>query len=129
MTAVYTFNYDITYYPPIPSVELTIGPALGETVMELKALVDSGADATLVPVYYLRQLGARRSRKAWMRGTTGERVLIDLYTIAIRIGSYQQGLLEVVGASADDEVIVGRDVLNQLIVTLNGPAFAVELRD
>jgi hypothetical protein len=27
MTAVYTFDYDTTYYPPIPSVELTIGPA------------------------------------------------------------------------------------------------------
>lgn len=127
MTAIYTFNYDTSYNPSIPSVDLEIGPALGEMAMELKAVVDSGADASLVPIQYLQQLGARRSRKAWMRGTTGERVLVDLYAVAIRIGPYQQGLLDVVGTTIDDEVIIGRDVLNHLTVTLNGPASVVEL--
>ncbi|CUS04532.2 protein of unknown function [Candidatus Promineifilum breve] len=127
MTAIYTFNYDTSYNPSIPSVDLEIGPALGEMAMELKAVVDSGADASLVPIHYLQQLGARRSRKAWMRGTTGERVLVDLYAVAIRIGPYQQGLLDVVGTTIDDEVIIGRDVLNHLTVTLNGPASVVEL--
>lgn len=127
MTLVYTFDYDTTYSPPIPAVELRIGPALEEAVIGLKAVVDSGADATLVPVQFLQQLGARRSRKAWMRGTTGNRVLVDLYTIAVRFGPYQQGLLEVIGATASDEVIVGRDILNHLVVTLNGPAHVVEL--
>ena len=62
-----------------------------------------------------------------MRGTTGERVLVDLYTIAVQIGPYQQGLLEVVGVTTDDEVILGRDVLNHLVATLNGPAYVVEV--
>lgn len=128
MTTVHTFDYDTTYHPPIPTVELIIGPALKEVTLELKALVDSGADATLVPVSILKQLGARRSRKAWMRGTTGGRVLVDLYAIAVQVGPYQQGLLDVVGAVVGDEVIVGRDILNHLIVTLNGPAHVVELQ-
>ncbi|HEY1409731.1 MAG TPA: hypothetical protein VF434_12370 [Promineifilum sp.] len=128
MTAIYTFGYDTTYYPSIPVVELGIGPALGETVMALSAVVDSGADATLVPIHFLEQIGARRSRKAWMRGTTGDRALVDLYHIAVQIGPYRQGLLEVVGAIADDEVIVGRDILNHLVVILNGPASAVEIQ-
>lgn len=62
-----------------------------------------------------------------MTGTTGERVLIDLYNVAIQVGPYHQSLLEVVGAAAEDEVIVGRDILNHLIVTLNGPTYVVEV--
>ena len=127
MTVVFTYDYDTTYQPPMPMVELKVGPALQEASLELAALVDSGADATIVPLRYLRQLQARRSRKAWMRGTTGERVLIDLYNVAIRIGPYQQSLPEVVGVASEDEVIVGRDVLNHLNVTLNGPAYVTEV--
>ena len=43
--------------------------------------------------------------------------------VAIRIGPYQQGLLDVVGTTIDDEVIIGRDVLNHLTVTLNGDVY------
>jgi hypothetical protein len=35
--------------------------------------------------------------------------------------------MEVIAELQDDEVILGRDVLNQLIVTLNGLASAVEI--
>lgn len=64
MTVVFTYDYDTTYQPPMPMVELKVGPALQEASLELAALVDSGADATIVPLRYLRQLQARRSRKA-----------------------------------------------------------------
>jgi len=127
MTVVYTYDYDTTFQPPMPIVELKVGPALQETTLELAALVDSGADATMVPLRYLRQLQARRSRKAWMRGTTGERVLIDLYHVSIQLGPYRQSLLEVVGVDNEDEVIVGRDILNHLTVTLDGPAYVTEV--
>lgn len=126
--AIFTYEYDSAYVPPIPAVDLEIGPALGETVLALRVLVDSGADASLVPLPYLQQLGARRSRKAWMRGVTGRRVLVDLYAVAVRLGPYQQDMLEVIGGTEGQEAVIGRDVLNQLVVTLNGPASVVELQ-
>jgi predicted aspartyl protease len=127
MNLVYTYEYDTTYRPPAPMAELMIGPALSEPALELIALVDSGADATSVPLRHLETIDARRSRKAWMRGMTGSSVLVDLYVVAIRLGPYQQGVVEVVADTLHEEAIIGRDILNHLSVTLNGPAHTVLL--
>jgi hypothetical protein len=127
MNKVYTYEYDATYDPAMPVVDIEIGRAMAETSLAVTALVDSGADATMIPIGYLRQIHARRSRKTWMRGTTGERMLIDLYPISIQLGPFAQAHLEAVGDTQNDEVIVGRDVLNHLSVNLNGPANAVEI--
>lgn len=128
MTAVFTYNYDHHYHPPMPMVELSIGLPLSETIVDLPVIVDSGADATMIPVHYLQQVGARRSRKAIMRGVTGVGSLVNLYAVAIQFGPYRQGFAEVVGVVDGGETIVGRDLLNHLMVTLNGPALVVEVQ-
>ena len=127
MTAIFTYNYSSDYHPSMPMVDLSIGLPLTEPTVGLQAIVDSGADATMIPVEYLRQIGARRSRKALMRGVTGDGALVDLFAVAVQLGPYQQRFLEVVGVTDSDEAIVGRDVLNHLMVTLNGPAAVVEV--
>ncbi|MBK8904491.1 MAG: retroviral-like aspartic protease family protein [Anaerolineaceae bacterium] len=127
MTKIYTYEYDNDYSPAMPVVDIVIGRAMGAASLALKALVDSGADATIIPVHSLQEIRARRSRKMWMSGTTGGRVLVDLYQVSLQLGPLTQALLEVVGSTQNDEVIVGRDVLNHLTVTLNGPAHSVEV--
>ncbi len=127
MTAVFSYNYDSDYHPPMPMVELAIGLPLSETTLEVRAIVDSGADATIIPVRTLQEVGAHRSRKAVMRGVTGVGMLVDLYAVAVQLGSYRQGFMEVVGVVDNDEAIIGRDILNHLAVTLNGPALVVEV--
>jgi hypothetical protein len=47
----------------------------------------------------------------------------------MKVGSYRQGRLEVVGDTLNNEVIIGRDALNHLIVTLNGLAHIVSVTD
>ena len=54
-------------------------------------------------------------------------MLVDLYQISLQLGPFTQTLLEVVGGIQNDEGIIGRDVLNHLMVTLNGPAYSVEV--
>ena len=54
-------------------------------------------------------------------------MLVDLYQVSLQLGPFAQMFLEVVGSTQNDEVIVGRDVLNHLTVTLNGPAHSVEV--
>lgn len=111
----------------MPVVDIEIGRAMDAASLALKAVVDSGADATIIPAHSLQEIRARRSRKMWMSGTAGGRVLVDLYQVSLQLGPFAQTLLEVVGSTQNDEVIVGRDVLNHLSVTLNGPAHAVEV--
>jgi hypothetical protein len=127
MTSVYSYNYNSDYHPAMPMGELSVGLPLGDMLITLQAIVDSGADATMIPLEHLRQIGARRSRKVMMRGVTGGGELVDLYAVAIQLGSYRQGFLEIVGIADSDETIIGRDILNHLSVTLNGPAAVVEV--
>ncbi len=68
---VYTYQYDADYEPAMPIVDIRIGRAMAEVSLTLTSLVDSGADATMIPIRYLQQVHARRSRKKWMRGATG----------------------------------------------------------
>ncbi len=127
MSLVYTYDYDSDYQPAMPTAEITIGPAMVEAFLTLTALVDSGADATMIPRRYLQQFRARPGRQAYLRGTTGRRKLVNLYPISLQLGPFHYAHLEVVGGSDQDEVIIGRDVLNDLTITLDGPAGSVQI--
>ena len=107
---VYSFDYDTSYIPAMPTAEIRIGRALHDPTLTLTALVDSGADGTIIPVSYLKQIRARKAGKTWMRGTTGERAQVDLYQVSLQLGSYHRGRLEVVGDTRNLEVIIGRDL-------------------
>ena len=127
MTAVFMYNYNSDYHPAMPMVEISIGLPMTDTAIDVRGIVDSGADATIIPVRYLLEMGARLSRKAIMRGVAGGEALVDLYAISIRLGPYRQGFVEVVGDISGDETIIGRDILNHLSVVLNGLGTAVEV--
>ena len=127
MSLVYTYDYNRDYQPAMPTVRIEIGPAMAAVSLPLTALVDSGADATIIPQRYLQQIRARRGRTAWMRGTTGVRKRVMLYPISLQLGSFKQMHLEVVADDEYDEIIIGRDVLNHLTVTLDGPANSVQI--
>ena len=62
-----------------------------------------------------------------MRGVTGVSTLVDLYAVAVQLGPYRQGFVEVVADTSGDETIIGRDILNHLSVMLNGPGAVVEV--
>ena len=124
---IHQHDYSSDYQPPIPMIEIVVSRRAGQDELTLKAIVDSGADATMIPTPYLQQLKARKRHTAWLSGTAGGRYEASIYTVVIQIGSHQPMYVDVVGSERHDEVIVGRDVLNQLIVTLNGLAYTVEV--
>jgi hypothetical protein len=126
---LYSFDYDMSYIPSIPIVEIQIRYAESAPNVSLMAIVDSGADATIIPIQYLQQVQARPGKKAWLRGTVQQRAKVDRYWVWIHLGRHRPMHLQVVGDPQGDEAILGRDGLNQFIVTLNGRASVVEVSD
>ena len=123
------FDYDSTYQPAAPIVEIEIdGYHASFGSRRLWAMVDSGADATMIPLEFLSVVGATYQETLWMHGVSGVRVEVDLYLVAIRIGSILLRGLHVVAAPAGSEALIGRDVLNQVVVTLDGPAAIVSVQ-
>ena len=126
---VYNYDYDTTYNPAMPIIEIKVGNIATLPTLVLKALVDSGSDGTIIPLPYLKQIGARKYQKKWMRTITGQRAQIGLYLISIQIGIAQRARLAVAGDPQLEEAIIGRDLLNQFVVTLDGLASAILISD
>lgn len=124
------YPYSSEYLPAAPVVEIrlgTPGAELGSGFLE--AFVDTGADATLVPMAHLRQAKAKKVDQAALRSQWGERRMVTLYAVALEINQYHFAAIRVVGDEIGNEVILGRSVLNHLRLLLDGPAGMVEVLD
>lgn len=92
------------------------------------ALLDSGADATLVPTSLATQMGIAEGRRIAIRSHFGERRFARMYMISLRVEGILLPSIYVVG-DAGDEIILGRDVLNKLPLFLDGPSHQTDLLD
>ena len=60
-------------------------------------------------------------------GVTGKSVGVELYFVEIQIGDLIIPGVKAISSRSSKEVILGRDVLNHLIVTLDGIAGTTEI--
>ena len=125
--AVYTHDYDAGYNPAMPIVEIQLRRSASQPPISLSAIVDTGSDATMIPLHHLRQLQARKGHRQMLSGIAGGRYEVDLYSVSVQIGNHRPIYVDVAGMSGQREAIIGRDVLNQFVVTLNAPAHVVEV--
>jgi predicted aspartyl protease len=121
------FPYDTTYDPPLPVCDVLLTAVPTGRRVELTAIIDTGADGTIVPVRYLRGIGARRAFEAGLRSQWGERRTVFLYLVDLQIGEVVLPGVYVVGDELGEETVLGRNVLNQLRVLLDGPAALTQL--
>lgn len=115
--------YDSNLFdPPAPVASVTIrDPRNGNTQSEVLMLIDTGADITLVPKHSVNQLESDLDPRAHyeLRGFDGNRsfaqsVELDLLFLEKTF----KGRFLIVDSQAD---ILGRDILNLVIITLDGP--------
>ena len=117
------FKYSRDYYPPAPTAEVTfITAAESLRAGPFVAVVDSGADGTIVPITYLNEIQASPTVEMTLRSQWGERRRVLLYLVDVQLGEITLPGIEVVGDELSDEIVVGRDVLNRLRILLDGPA-------
>lgn len=124
-----SFDYDRAYFPAFPVIELTIKAVATGRRQSIIGLIDSGSDATQIPQAILEVIGARRMDARWVRDLSGIRHFAPVYGVQLQIGDVALSGVEVIGRTGTTEVIIGRDVLNQMIVTLNGLAHVTEIHD
>ncbi len=82
-----------------------------------------------MPLNILERIAAPNTdrRNFYLRGITGERKRVDIYSV-----TFYLGILPIFGVRAvaleSSEAIIGRDVLNQLEICLIGPAYTTEVQ-
>lgn len=115
------YRYDASFDPPAPVVPVQIGtPLSSSAAVTISAFVDSGADTTAIPATVTRQLQMRRADVARLKGFDGVVRELPVFSIALALADGRQRVMRAV-AWEESYVLLGRDLLNQLKVTLDGP--------
>jgi hypothetical protein len=113
------------YRPPFPALQATLRSETGQRG-PLSALIDTGADATLIPRAWLAEIDAVESGWALLRSHFGERQQAQKFLVELQIGPTVIPGLYVVADESGDELILGRgvespDALSGRAATTNRP--------
>lgn len=129
MSDVLSFVYDSSYFPSAPFISVTVdGYATSRSPVTVHAFADSGADGTMLPQDILMEVGTEYEDTVLLRGTAGGMQTLDRYTVRVRIGEKTVDSVSAVATATGSEPLLGRDVLNHLVMTLNGLDEVTEIR-
>ncbi|MEW5870787.1 MAG: hypothetical protein AB1894_16050 [Chloroflexota bacterium] len=122
------FPYDRRYSPAAPTLEIKLSAPGEEPKTEtLTALIDTGADGTLIPETYLETAEAIAVGSALLTGILGETRQVTCYEVDIHLANRVFPSAVVVANEYSHEIILGRNLLNKMILLLNGPNNESEL--
>lgn len=116
--------------PPAPSVLLNLAhPTTGSAVGDVPALVDTGADQTVLPSSLIAALGLPQADQEVVKGFDGASQLLPTYIVRLQVRDLPSIEFEVIGTDKVGNVVLGRDVLNRYKLTLDGPGQVLEIAD
>lgn len=116
-----TFNY-AAESPPAPYVLVTVARLDGTVVAaDLPAKVDSGAAQTIVPAPIVERLGLEEVARHEFEGLGGARVTLSIFRVYLMIRGCPTLEVNVAGSDGEPYILLGRDVLNQFKIILDGP--------
>ena len=122
------YTYSRNYTPAVPTLEIYLGlPGESPLVGPLVAVVDTGADGTLVLAKTLAPFWPAETDRIWIVGQWGGRHLAKAYMLDLHIGELRLPAMRVTSDDRGNEIILGRDVLNKLRLRLDGPAHTTEI--
>jgi predicted aspartyl protease len=122
--------YNHALYPPAPALEIRlINPLSGQKSVLFHAVLDTGADTTVVPTKLLKQLGLHPLRKEQVRGLWGGYGVVQVFVVDFEMDGRLLDGIEVLGTPEERQILIGRNLSNQLRLYLDGPEQTVELMD
>lgn len=115
--------YDKDFPPPAPVVNVEVAHLNGQRFIPTLALIDSGADLSVMPRHLKERLAIPITETRSFGVADGSSCPMQMGYFRIKLAvNGQEYEEEVKGAISDDEVfLLGRDFLNKLKMTLDGP--------
>jgi len=114
-------TYDSNYTPPFPVLPIILHNSKKElSVSCQKAHLDTGADSTIIPHTLPDKIESEEIDINYIQSHWGERRQISVHSIDIEVDGEYLSAIEVVRDDVGKEILIGRNVLNRLIILLDG---------
>jgi predicted aspartyl protease len=115
-----------TYTPlgkePAPFVHVTVKhPATSAELVNQPAQLDTGADRTIIPSSAVKNLGLVRLDRIDCAALDGRIVSLFTFLVQLAIQNQPARPVEVAASEGEPWILLGRDVLNQYRILLDGP--------
>lgn len=121
-------SYSDSVFPPIPVLDVSFSaPTLENWSGPFMAIVDSGADFTIIPLDLLNLVGPPLVKPVILSSQWQDKRSVYLYEIDLHIGDIVLPAVDVAGDPNSDEILLGRNVLNCLDLRLEGPKLQTHL--
>ncbi len=121
-------SYSALKQPPAPFVTVTlVHPYTGVEIRDVNAQIDTGADCTLLPLALVQALSLPRTSEVEVCGVGGTIELMDVYGVQIGLFSLPLLPVEVPAHAGEPWILLGRDILNDYRLVLDGPGLTLEI--
>lgn len=121
------YRYDEAHTPPFPRLPVVISVPDRAQSSVLSGLIDTGADATLAPTEYLRAIDAIVLYRAQLRSHWDKLRTVFVCLVDLEVAGHTLPGVEVVEDDLTNDMLLGRNVLNRLLLLLDGPAGEAEV--
>lgn len=117
------FPYDRGRTPPAPVLPVRVAGPGGGGAAATPALVDTGADMSVIPARLAKDLRLPVVGELRVRGVTGSQ-RVSLYGVELDVAGIT---VAVQAAAMGTHMLLGRDVLNRWTLRFRGPEETLEL--
>lgn len=114
------YSYSRQQEPPAPFLDIRVSAAAESEPVNVRAILDTGSDATALPDDTLKELGVEPVDSKLIGGISGEKFLAAVFDVFIALEQDEPAKVEVY-SWYDNYAILGRDILNKYVITLDGP--------
>lgn len=122
------FPHSRDFFPPAPALELGLRAPDGDKLRApLSGIIDTGADITMVPLVVLEEIAAPVIDEVQLRSHWGDTTTVLSYLADIELDKDLFPGVEVVGDLHGDSVLLGRNVINKLLLLIDGPRQSTDL--
>lgn len=118
------YNYGRQYDPPAPLLPVRVGRPGAAPAVFLSALVDTGADLSVLPRGLPARLGLPAVGRLTVAGVEGLPRLLPVYAVEVSLNGFRSIIRAV---SLGTTPLIGRDLINKLTIHLRGPEAALEV--
>jgi len=115
-----SYPYDKkNFNPPAPVLEVSLSIPNSQLIVKLPALLDSGADITVIPQGITQQLQLKYVDEVLAIGYDGIQKKTFVYSVQIILHGLGDFIIKTITSDAE-YVIIGRDILNKWSILLKG---------